>query len=250
MLKAENIYKRYGIGENRQDVLKGIDLHLAEGEFVSIMGPSGSGKTTLLNTLSSIDRPTQGSIKINGSELTKMKDKALAHFRKEQLGFIFQDYHLLDILTVKENILLPMTIKGANKKEAEKAFIDVTKALDIEATKNKYPSELSGGQKQRVSAARAFIGHPKIIFADEPTGALDSKSTSYLLNKLNQLHKIHQTTILMVTHDPAVASYSSRVIFIKDGKIYSQLYRGDESRKQFLKGIMQTQAVLGGIHDE
>lgn len=250
MLKAENIYKRYGKGENRQDVLKGIDLHLAEGEFVSIMGPSGSGKTTLLNTLSSIDRPTQGSIKINGSELTKMKDKDLAHFRKEQLGFIFQDYHLLDILTVKENILLPMTIKGVNKKEAEKAFIDVTKALGIETTKDKYPSELSGGQKQRVSAARAFIGHPKIIFADEPTGALDSKSTSYLLNKLNQLHKIHQTTILMVTHDPAVASYSSRVIFIKDGKIYSQLYRGDESHKQFLKGIMQTQAVLGGIHDE
>ncbi|MEH7302049.1 ABC transporter ATP-binding protein [Neobacillus drentensis] len=250
ILHASKIYKSYGNKFNKQEVLKGIDLTIEKGEFVSIMGASGSGKTTLLNVLSSIDQVSQGSIQIEGKEMTTLKEKQLAEFRKHHLGFIFQEYNLLDTLTVKENILLPLSIAKVSKQEAELKFSEVANELGIYELKDKYPNEISGGQKQRTSAARAFIHEPSIIFADEPTGALDSKSASDLLNKLNQLNQKRQATIVMVTHDPVAASYCSRVIFIKDGQMFTQLNKGEQSRQAFFKDIMKTQGVLGGVQYE
>lgn len=247
ILEATNIHKTYGNKFTKQDVLKGIDIHVDKGEFVSIMGPSGSGKTTLLNVLSSIDRVSQGTVKIAGNELTKMREKELAQFRKQHLGFIFQEYHLLDTLTVKENILLPLSVQNVSKSEANHSFNIVAGELGILDIKDKYPNEISGGQKQRTSAARAFIHDPSIIFADEPTGALDSKSASSLLSKLNELNQKRVVTIVMVTHDPVAASYSSKVIFIKDGKIYAHLNKGEETRQSFFEDIIKTQGVLGGV---
>ena len=179
-----------------------------------------------------------------------MKEKQLAEFRKNHLGFIFQEYNLLDTLTVKENILLPLSITKTSKKEAEQKFETVANELGIYEVKDKYPNEISGGQKQRTSAARAFIHEPSIIFADEPTGALDSKSASDLLNKLSELNQKRKATIVMVTHDPVAASYCSRVIFIKDGQIYTQLNKGEETRQAFFNDIMKTQGVLGGVQNE
>ncbi|WP_077622922.1 ABC transporter ATP-binding protein [Sediminibacillus massiliensis] len=250
ILEANKIRKSYGNKFTKQEVLMGIDLNIKKGEFVSIMGASGSGKTTLLNVLSSIDKVSQGTIKINGEEITGRKEKQLAEFRKNHLGFIFQEYNLLDTLTVKENILLPLSIMKVSKKEANEKFHAVAKELGIEEIKDKYPNEISGGQKQRTSAGRAFIHEPSVIFADEPTGALDSKSASDLLDKLADLNEKRQATIVMVTHDPVAASYSSRVIFIKDGHIYTQLNKGEETRQTFLKDIMKTQGVLGGVQYE
>ncbi|WP_243292776.1 ABC transporter ATP-binding protein [Bacillus sp. FJAT-47783] len=250
ILEANKIHKSYGNKFNKQEVLKGLDVRIKQGEFVSIMGASGSGKTTLLNVLSSIDKVSDGTIKIDGKEITRMKEKQLAEFRKYHLGFIFQEYNLLDTLTVKENILLPLSISKVPKKEAEQKFKSVATELGIYDIKEKYPNEVSGGQKQRTSAARAFIHEPSIIFADEPTGALDSKSASDLLNKLSNLNQKRNATIMMVTHDPVAASYSNRVIFIKDGQIYTQLNKGEESRKTLLQAIMKTQGVLGGVQYE
>lgn len=250
ILEATKIHKSYGNKFNRQEVLKGLDIHIVKGEFVSIMGPSGSGKTTLLNVLSSIDKVSDGSIKINGKEITRLKEKELAEFRKQQLGFIFQEYNLLDTLTVKENILLPLSIAKISRHAAEQMFKDLATELGIYEVRDKYPNEISGGQKQRTSAARAFIHEPSIIFADEPTGALDSKSASDLLSKLSELNEKRNATIAMVTHDPIAASYSHRVIFIKDGRIYSQLHKGEQSRNDFFQDIMKTQGVLGGVQYE
>jgi bacitracin transport system ATP-binding protein len=250
ILEAAKLQKSYGNKFNKQDVLKGIDLSISEGEFVSIMGASGSGKTTLLNVLSSIDKVSGGTIHIENKEMTGMKEKQLAEFRKHHLGFIFQEYNLLDTLTVKENILLPLSISNVPKKEADQRFETLANELGIAELKDKYPNEISGGQKQRTSAARAFIHEPSIIFADEPTGALDSKSAADLLNKLTDLNAKRKATIVMVTHDPAAASYCSRVIFIKDGQIYTQLNKGGQSRQDFFKDIMKTQGVLGGVQDE
>lgn len=250
VLEASKIQKSYGNKFMKQDVLMGIDVSIARGEFISIMGASGSGKTTLLNVLSSIDRVSGGSIKIEGQEMTKQKEKQLAEFRKRHLGFIFQEYNLLDTLTVKENVLLPLSIAKVSKEEATASFDALADELGIRDIQDKYPNEISGGQKQRTSAARAFVHNPSIIFADEPTGALDSKSASDLLNKLSDLNQTREATIAMVTHDPVAASYSSRVIFIRDGRIYTQLNKGTESRQSFLKDIMKTQGVLGGVHYE
>jgi bacitracin transport system ATP-binding protein len=250
VLEASKIQKSYGNKFMKQDVLMGIDVSIERGEFISIMGASGSGKTTLLNVLSSIDRVSGGSIKIEGQEMTKQKEKQLAEFRKRHLGFIFQEYNLLDTLTVKENVLLPLSIAKVSKKEATAAFDALASELGIHDIQDKYPNEISGGQKQRTSAARAFVHNPSIIFADEPTGALDSKSASDLLNKLSDLNQTREATIAMVTHDPVAASYSSRVIFIRDGRIYTQLNKGTESRQSFLKDIMKTQGVLGGVQYE
>lgn len=250
ILEAVKIYKSYGNKWNRQEVLKGVDLRIEHGEFVSIMGPSGSGKTTLLNVLSSIDKVSQGSIAIEGKEMTALNEKQLAEFRKRHLGFIFQEYNLLDTLTVKENILLPLSITKLSSREASRRFQEVAQELGILDIQDKYPNEISGGQKQRTSAARAFIHEPSIIFADEPTGALDSKSASDLLNKLSEMNQKRKATIVMVTHDPVAASYSGRVVFIKDGRIYTQLYRGGETRQEFFQSIMKTQGVLGGVQDE
>ncbi|KAB2332406.1 ABC transporter ATP-binding protein [Bacillus mesophilum] len=250
ILEAQKIYKSYGNKFNKQEVLKGIDVSIGKGEFLSIMGASGSGKTTLLNVLSSIDHVSTGSIKIEGKEITSLKEKQLAEFRKKSLGFIFQDYNLLDTLTVKENILLPLSIAKVSRKAADSLFNSLASELGIREIEHKYPNEISGGQKQRTSAARAFIHEPSIIFADEPTGALDSKSASDLLNKLSELNMKRGSTIAMVTHDPVAASYSSRVIFIKDGQIYTQLTKGEQDRQAFFKDIMKTQAVLGGVQHE
>lgn len=250
ILEASKIHKSYGNKLNRQEVLKGLDISIDKGEFVSIMGASGSGKTTLLNVLSSIDKVSSGTIMIEGNDITGMKDKKLASFRKNHLGFIFQEYHLLDTLTVKENILLPLSVQKVSKKEADQEFEMLARALGIFEVKDKYPNEISGGQKQRTSAARAFIHNPSIIFADEPTGALDSKSASDLLNKLSELNQQRNATIVMVTHDPVAASYCSRVIFIKDGQIYTQLNKGEEDRQAFFKDIMKTQGILGGVQNE
>ncbi|AOO62660.1 MULTISPECIES: ABC transporter ATP-binding protein [Bacillus amyloliquefaciens group] len=247
ILEAVNIQKSYGNKLNKQEVLKGIDLQIHKGEFVSIMGPSGSGKTTLLNVLSSIDKVSAGTIKLNETEITSMKEKQLAEFRKRHLGFIFQDYNLLDTLTVKENILLPLSITKMSKKEADLRFAETAEELGIYDLRHKYPSEISGGQKQRTSAARAVIHEPGIIFADEPTGALDSKAATDLLNKLSRLNQKRRATIVMVTHDPVAASYSGRVVFIKDGRVYTQLNKGGQDRPDFFQDIMKTQSVLGGV---
>ncbi|MEK3912145.1 ABC transporter ATP-binding protein [Paenibacillus sp. FSL H7-0331] len=250
ILEANKIHKSYGNKSNQQSVLSGLDLRIEKGEFVSIMGASGSGKTTLLNVLSSIDKISSGTIKIEGIEISGMKEKQLAEFRKNHLGFIFQEYNLLDTLTVKENILLPLSITKTSKQAAEQRFQALATELGIVDLHNKYPNEISGGQKQRTSAARAFIHEPSLIFADEPTGALDSKSASDLLNKLSELNQKRKATIIMVTHDPVAASYCSRVIFIKDGQIYTQLNKGEETRQTFFKDIMKTQGVLGGVQNE
>jgi len=250
ILEASLIHKSYGNKFNKQEVLKGIDVSIGKGEFVGIMGASGSGKTTLLNVLSSIDKVSSGTITIEGKVMTALKDKQLAEFRKHHLGFIFQEYNLLDTLTVKENILLPLSITNTSKKEANRKFDALAKQLGIQDIKDKYPNEISGGQKQRTSAARAFIHEPSIIFADEPTGALDSKSASDLLGKLSELKRMRSATILMVTHDPAAASYCDRVIFIRDGQIYTQLTKGDETRQSFFQDIMKTQGVLSGVQHE
>ncbi|RDW19758.1 ABC transporter ATP-binding protein [Oceanobacillus chungangensis] len=250
MLEAQKLHKSYGNKFNRQEVLKGIDIHVEKGEFVGIMGPSGSGKTTLLNVLSSIDHVSQGTIKIEGKEFTRMRDKQLAEFRKHHLGFIFQDYNLLDTLTVKENIMLPLTVKKVPRDKAQQLFKAIVKELGIEEIQDKYPNEISGGQKQRTSAARAFVHQPSIIFADEPTGALDSKAASDLLNKLSDLNEKLEATIVMVTHDPLAASYCSRVVFIKDGQIFTQLNKGEEARQSFFNDIIKTQGVLGGVQHE
>ncbi len=250
LLEANQICKSYGNKFNKQEVLKSLDISIEAGEFVGIMGASGSGKTTLLNVLSSIDQVSSGTIKIEGTEITKMKEKQLAEFRKRHLGFIFQEYNLLDTLTVKENILLPLSISKVSKAEANTRFKAVAEELNIYDIKDKYPIEISGGQKQRTSAARAFIHQPGIIFADEPTGALDSKSASDLLKKLSNLNKKRSATIVMVTHDPVAASFCSRVIFIKDGQMYAQLNKGGETRQAFFKDIIRTQGVLGGVQNE
>ncbi|WP_434121314.1 ABC transporter ATP-binding protein [Salinicoccus roseus] len=247
ILEAKDIKKSYGNRFNRTEVLKGIDMNIDKGEFVSIMGASGSGKTTLLNVLSTIDRVSSGHIQIEGADITQMKDKQLAHFRKNDLGFIFQEYNLLDTLTVKENILLPLSIRNMKKEEVERQFERVVGELGIHELSGKYPNEISGGQQQRTSAARAFIHQPKIIFADEPTGALDSKSASNLLKKLQQMNVSSRSTIMMVTHDATAASYSGRVIFLKDGLVYSTLRRGGRPQEEFYKEIMNTQSVLGGV---
>lgn len=210
------------------------------------MGPSGSGKTTLLNVLCSIDHPTEGVVEIDGQNLRGMKEKELANFRREQLGFIFQDYNLLDTLTVKENILLPLSISKLPKAVAENRLKELVSLLGISDILNKYPNEISGGQKQRTSAARALITNPSLVFADEPTGALDSKSATALLSNLEKINQQKEATIMMVTHDSVAASFCTRVLFLKDGAIYTELYKGDKTRKEFFQQILSTQSILGG----
>ena len=246
VLQAQSVRKSFGTRGNVQQVLKGIDLRVVEGEFVGIMGASGAGKTTLLNVLATIDRATEGTILISGSDISKMKDTEISAFRRNQLGFIFQDYNLLDTLTVKENILLPVSLGKMKKKQAEAEFQSIANILGISELADKYPHEISGGQKQRTSAARALINQPSMVFADEPTGALDSKSAASLLGTIADVNLKRGVTIMMVTHDPLASSYCSRVVFLKDGNIYSELYKGDKSRQAFFQEILNVQAVLGG----
>jgi len=246
ILRGRKIKKVFGKKSNAQEVLKDIDMEVQEGEFVGIMGPSGSGKTTLLNVLASIDKVTAGVIEINNNNLQKMREQQLSKFRREQLGFIFQDYNLLDTLTVKENIYLPLSVGKIPKAQGKARIREITELLGIDYILDIYPNEISGGQKQRTSAARALVGNPSIVFADEPTGALDSKSATALLSNLEKINQEKKVTIIMVTHDSVAASFCSRVLFLKDGQIYSELYKGEKDRKQFFQEILNTQGVLSG----
>ena len=246
VLEVKNIEKYYGNKSNLTKAISGISFNVEKGEFVGIMGASGSGKTTLLNCISTIDRVTAGKIIINNQDITKLKGNKLNKFRREELGFIFQDFNLLDTLTAYENIALALTIKKVNPHEIDKRVKEVAKKLEIEDILNKYPYQISGGQKQRVASSRAIITNPKIVLADEPTGALDSKSARQLLESFENLNKKLGATILMVTHDAFTASYADRIIFIKDGKIFNELVKGNDTRKQFFEKIIEVQTLLGG----
>lgn len=246
ILSVENIEKYYGNKDNITKAIDNINFKVDKGEFVGIMGPSGSGKTTLLNCISTIDNVTTGSIVINGKDITKLKAKQLEKFRRDELGFIFQDFNLLDTLTAYENIALALTIQGKNPKEIDFLIKKVAKSLGIDGILNKFPYQISGGQKQRVASARAIVTNPSLILADEPTGALDSKSARMLLDSFESLNKDLEATILMVTHDAFTASYAHRILFIKDGKIFNELVRGTDSRKEFFDRIIEVITLLGG----
>lgn len=245
VLIARNLRKVYGSRGNVYTALHDIDLNIKEGEFVGIMGPSGAGKTTLLNIISTIDRPSSGTVYIDGEDIVKMNEEKLSVFRRNKLGFIFQDFNLLDTLTVKENIVLPLSLSKVDLKEIKQRLKEVSESLGIEDILNKYPYEISGGQKQRTAAARAIIGRPALILADEPTGALDSKSSTELLQTLSNLNEKSKATIMMVTHDAFAASYCRRIIFIKDGLLFTELVRGG-SRKEFFQKILDVLKTLGG----
>jgi len=246
ILKIENIEKYYG---NKGNIVKAIDdisFNVERGEFIGVMGPSGSGKTTLLNTISTIDEVSSGHIYLDNQDLTEITPKKIAKFRRENLGFIFQDFNLLDTLTIHENIALALTINRTKKTEIDEKVLNVAKELGIEDLLSKYPYEVSGGQKQRTACARALITNPKIILADEPTGALDSRSAQMLIEMISNMNKDLGATILMVTHDSFTASYCDRILFIKDGKIFTELIKGKNTRKQFFNQILDVVALLGG----
>ena len=246
ILEVQNIEKYYGNKSNLTKAVDNVSFNVKKGEFVGIMGASGSGKTTLLNCISTIDKVTTGHIIINGEDITKLKVNNLNKFRREELGFIFQDFNLLDTLTAYENIALALTIQKVNASDIDKRVKDIARKLDIDNILNKYPYQLSGGQKQRVASARAIITNPKLVLADEPTGALDSKSAKQLLETFEALNDTLEATILMVTHDAFTASYADRIIFIKDGKIFNELVKGNNTRKEFFEKIIEVQTLLGG----
>lgn len=246
ILEVKNIEKYYGGKSNLTKAIDNISFSVEKGDFLGIMGASGSGKTTLLNCISTIDRVTSGHILINNKDITKLKGNDLSKFRSEELGFIFQDFNLLDTLTIFENIALALTIQKVKPDKIESKVKDIAEKLGISEILNKYPYQVSGGQKQKAAAARAMITNPKLVLADEPTGALDSKSARQLLENLEFLNEKLNASILMVTHDAFSASYASRIIFIKDGKIFNELVKGTDSRKQFFERIIEVQTLLGG----
>ncbi|PGA90174.1 ABC transporter ATP-binding protein [Bacillus toyonensis] len=251
ILQGTQIKKGYNTGGTTFEALKGINLHIQEGEFVGIMGPSGSGKTTLLNVLSTIDQATSGEILINGKDIVKMNDDTLALFRRNHLGFIFQDYNLLDTLTVKENIALPLALSKVKATEIDRRVLEIAKKFGIDHILHQFPYQVSGGQKQRCAASRAIITNPSMIFADEPTGALDSKSATDLLESIQALNEQDSATILLVTHDAFAASYCKRVIFIKDGEIYKELFREPLGRQPFFQQVVNIMSeVSGGMVDD
>ncbi len=246
ILEVKHLEKYYGNKGNITKAVNNISFDIQKGEFVGIMGASGSGKTTLLNCISTIDRVTSGNIIINGIDITKIRGNNLNKFRREELGFIFQDFNLLDTLTAYENIALALTIQKEKPKKIEERVIEISKKLGIEDILKKYPYQLSGGQKQRVASARAIITNPSLILADEPTGALDSKSARMLLESFEHLNKQLTATILMVTHDAFTASYADRILFIKDGEIFNELIKGEDTRKEFFDKIINVVTLLGG----
>lgn len=246
ILTVEKIEKYYGNKGNITKAIDNISFKVDEGEFVGIMGPSGSGKTTLLNCISTIDTVTTGEIIINNKDITRLKAKNLDKFRQNELGFIFQDFNLLDTLTAYENISLALTIKGEKTSEIHGKVEEVAKYLGIEEVLNKYPYQMSGGQKQRVASARAIVTNPSLILADDPTGALDSKAARLLLERFESLNEDLKATILMVTHDAFTASYAHRILFIKDGKIFTELVRGNDTRKEFFNRIIEVISLIGG----
>ena len=245
LLEVKGIKKTYTtrFGNNHVHALKEVNFDVEAGDFVSIMGESGSGKTTLLNLLAAFDKATAGTIKIDGKELASLKDNALAAYRRNNLGFVFQDFNLLDTLNIKDNILLPIVLSGKNINDYKERLKNITKDIGIDEILKKYPYEISGGQKQRVAVARALITDPKLILADEPTGALDSQSSDELLRVFRRINGNGQT-ILMVTHSVAAASHSNRVLFIKDGVVYHQIYRGESTDEELYQKISDTLTML------
>ena len=246
ILQVKNVLKYYGNKSSLTKAVNDISFDVSKGEFVAIMGASGSGKTTLLNMISTIDKVTAGEIIVDGENITKLKGNKLNEFRRNKLGFIFQDFNLLDTLTGYENISLALSIQNVLYFEQEKRIRDIADKLEITKILNKYPHQMSGGEKQRIACARAIITNPSLVLADEPTGALDSKSSKQLLNSFKYLNNELKSTILMVTHDAFTASYASRVIFIKDGKIFNEIQRGDMNRKEFFDSIIDVVTLLGG----
>lgn len=246
VLEVKQLEKYYGNKGNLTKAINNISFSVEKGEFVGIMGASGSGKTTLLNCISTIDKVTSGHIIIHGKDITRLKGNSLNKFRREELGFIFQDFNLLDTLTAYENIALALTIQKVKASEIDRRVHEVAKKLNIEDILSKYPYQISGGQKQRVASARAIITNPAIVLADEPTGALDSKSARMLLESFEHLNKELQATIVMVTHDAFTASYADRILFIKDGEIFNEIVKGNDSRKEFFDKIINVVTLLGG----
>lgn len=246
VLEINNVVKYYGDKGNITKVLDNISLKVEEGEFIGIMGPSGSGKTTLLKCISSIEKVSGGSILINSEEVTNFNSKKSTEFRRDKLGLIYQDSNLLEVLNGYENIALALTIKKVKKEEINNKIKKVATKLDIDNILDKFPCEMSGGEKQKIAAARALVRDPVLILADEPTGALDSKSSKSLLESLEKLNLTLKSTILMVTHDAFSASYANRILFIKDGKIFNEIIRGKDTRKDFFNRIIEVETLLGG----
>lgn len=250
ILEVSKLKKVYvtRFGGNQVEALTDVNFQVEEGEYVAIMGESGSGKTTLLNILAALDKPTAGTVLLNGKDLSKIKDKAIAEFRRDHLGFVFQEFNLLDTFTLEDNIYLPLVLAGKSHKEMQECLLPIAEKLGIEKLLKKYPYEVSGGQKQRAAVARAMIIHPEMILADEPTGALDSKSSDELLRLFGEVNRQGQT-ILMVTHSVKAASMANRVLFIKDGKVYHQIYRGQDTDQQLYQKISDTLTMLSAGGD-
>ena len=248
ILRVESLTKHYGKEPNITKALNGISFQVVKGEFLGIMGSSGSGKTTLLNCLATIIKPTDGSIQMQEKDLGQLKGSQLADYRGKEIGYLFQNFELLDNLTAKENILLPLSLHKVDANESKLRLELLSQYLDISELLDKFPSQLSGGQRQRVAAARALILDPKIVFADEPTGALDSKNASILMQKLSEMNQIEETTILMVTHDSVAASFCNRILFIQDGKLFHEIRRDypGESQEDFYHRILKVMAALAG----
>ncbi len=248
ILQVESLTKVYGTGDNRTEALKGITFHVLEGEFLGIMGASGSGKTTLLNCIATVLKPTSGKIILHGKDLSSFRGNALSDYRGKEIGYLFQEFELLDNLTARENITLPLALHGVTARQAEADIRTLASMLDITDVLDKFPSQMSGGQKQRAAAARALISKPDIVLADEPTGALDSKNSKILMDKLSVINREQNKTIMMVTHDANAASYCSRILFIQDGCIFHELRRSvqTESTAAFYDRIVAVMAQLGG----
>lgn len=246
ILYIENLRKIYGTASNQTKALNGISFQVMAGEFLGIMGSSGSGKSTLLNCIATVIQPSEGSIVMEGERLNSLSGKALAKYRGEKIGYLFQNFELLDNLTGRENILLPTSLHKVSEKDSTARLNQLAEYLEIEEVLDKFPNQMSGGQQQRVAAARALILHPRIILADEPTGALDSKNAKNIMEKLSRLNRDEQATILMVTHDSNAASFCKRILFIQDGVIFHEIRRGDESQDDFYKRILKVKAQLGG----
>ena len=248
ILRVESLKKHYGKEPNITKALNGISFQVVKGEFLGIMGSSGSGKTTLLNCLATIIKPTDGSIQMQEKDLSQLKGSQLADYRGKEIGYLFQNFELLDNLTAKENILLPLSLHKVDANESKVRLELLSQYLDISELLDKFPSQLSGGQRQRVAAARALILDPKIVFADEPTGALDSKNATILMQKLSEMNQAEETTILMVTHDSVAASYCNRILFIQDGKLFHEIRRDypRESQEDFYHRILKVMSALAG----
>jgi putative ABC transport system ATP-binding protein len=250
VLQLSNLEKIYGFRGNQYPALNGIDLNVEKGEFLGVMGPSGSGKTTLLNIIATIDRGSHGAVRINGHETQNMRSGDLARFRRENLGFIFQDYNLLDTLTLRENICLPLSIANRQPAEINNRLRTLAHTFDLQDILDKFPYQVSGGQKQRAAAARAIISNPSLVLADEPTGALDSNSAKTLLQTLEQMNQSMGITILMVTHDAAAASYCKRIVFLKDGRIIHEMRRSEQTRRELFDQILSFVAQIGDKETE